>query len=37
MGQPDLYPFVLPHAAVRKLQFVHLVVNAAAQQRPAIR
>lgn len=37
MGQPDLYPFVLPHAAVRKLQFVHLVVNAAAQQRPVIR
>jgi hypothetical protein len=26
MGQPDFYPFVLPGAAVTKLDFVHLVV-----------
>ena len=29
MGQPDFYPFVLPHEAVRKLQFIHLVVTQA--------
>ena len=28
MGQPDLYPFVLPAAAVAKLQFVQLVAQA---------
>ena len=27
MGQPDLYPFVLPPAAVDKLRFVHDVVS----------
>jgi len=32
MGQPDIYPFVLPHAVVPKLQFIHLLV---AQQREA--
>ena len=26
MGQPDTYPFVLPHAVVRKLQFIHELV-----------
>jgi hypothetical protein len=26
MGQPDYYPFVLPRAAVGKLQFVHQVI-----------
>ena len=26
MGQPDYYPFVLPRAAVRKLQFIHEVI-----------
>ena len=26
MGQPDYYPFVLPHAAVGKLQFIHEVI-----------
>ena len=31
MGQPDYYPFVLPRAAVGKLQFIHRVVT---QQRP---
>jgi hypothetical protein len=29
MGQPDYYPFVLPHAAVGKLQFIHEVVRGA--------
>ncbi len=28
MGQPDYYPFVLPRAAVGKLQFVHQVITA---------
>ncbi|MES2685659.1 MAG: putative zinc-binding metallopeptidase, partial [Pseudomonadota bacterium] len=28
MGQPDFYPFVLPHEVVAKLQFIHLVVSA---------
>jgi hypothetical protein len=27
MGQPDYYPFVLPHAAVGKLQFIHQVIT----------
>ncbi|MBU1443198.1 MAG: putative zinc-binding peptidase [Gammaproteobacteria bacterium] len=27
MGQPDYYPFVLPHAAVGKLQFIHEVIR----------
>jgi hypothetical protein len=27
MGQPDFYPFVLPRAAVAKLQFIHCVVT----------
>ena len=26
MGQPDTYPFALPHAVVRKLQFIHQLV-----------
>jgi hypothetical protein len=26
MGQPDLYPFALPHPAVAKLHFIHLVI-----------
>lgn len=29
MGQPDFYPFVMPHAAVRKLHFIHMVVTQA--------
>lgn len=29
MGQPDFYPFVLPAAAVAKLQFIHCTVGAA--------
>lgn len=35
MGQPDFYPFVLPRAAVAKLQFVHLVVTQAAAEAAA--
>ena len=27
MGQPDYYPFVLPRAAVGKLQFIHTVIT----------
>ncbi len=27
MGQPDFYPIVLPHKAVTKLHFIHLVVS----------
>ena len=27
MGQPDFYPFVLPRAAVAKLQLIHMVVS----------
>lgn len=27
MGQPDLYPFVLPYRVVAKLHFIHLVVS----------
>ena len=34
MGQPDYYPFVLPHAAVGKLQFIHQLV-AAQREAPA--
>ena len=29
MGTPDFYPFVLPIEVVRKLQFVHLLVQSA--------
>jgi hypothetical protein len=29
MGQPDYYPFILPHAAVGKLQFIHEIVRGA--------
>lgn len=29
MGQPDYYPFILPYAAVKKLQFIHEVVRGA--------
>ncbi len=27
MGQPDFYPFVLPHEVVSKLHFIHLLVT----------
>jgi len=37
MGQPDYYPFVLPRAAVGKLQFVHQVITQQReQQAPAM-
>ncbi len=29
MGQPDFYPFVLPHEVMPKLHFIHLVVSSA--------
>lgn len=29
MGQPDFYPFVLPHEVVAKLHFIHLLVSSA--------
>jgi hypothetical protein len=35
MGQPDYYPFVLPRAAVGKLQFVHQVVTQHRQRHEA--
>ena len=35
MGQPDFYPFVLPRAAVAKLQLIHCVVTEARPQPPA--
>jgi hypothetical protein len=30
MGQPDLYPFILPRPAIAKLHFIHLVVTQSA-------
>ena len=27
MGQPEIYPFVLAHQVIAKLQFIHLVVS----------
>jgi hypothetical protein len=35
MGQPDFYPFVLPRAAVAKLQFIHNVVRDARRESKA--
>ncbi|MDO9404138.1 MAG: putative zinc-binding metallopeptidase [Polaromonas sp.] len=29
MGQPDFYPFVMPHEVVAKLHFIHLLVTSA--------
>ena len=29
MGQPDFYPFILPHLVVAKLHFIHLLVTSA--------
>jgi hypothetical protein len=31
MGQPDFYPFVLPHEVVAKLHFIHLLVMTVGQ------
>ncbi|MDB5805987.1 MAG: hypothetical protein JWN73_3309 [Betaproteobacteria bacterium] len=36
MGQPDYYPFILPHAAVGKLQFIHEVVRGASVIEPVV-
>lgn len=33
MGQPDFYPFVLPHEVVAKLHFIHFLVMATADAR----
>lgn len=35
MGQPDFYPFILPHEAVRKLHFIHLLVLSSCEQEVA--
>jgi len=35
MGQPDFYPFVLPRAAVGKLQFIHQIVMEQREGPPA--
>ena len=37
MGQPDFYPFVLPHEVIAKLHFIHLLVASGSwiQQDPA--
>jgi hypothetical protein len=35
MGQPDFYPFILSAPAVRKLHFVHRVVNGRPAPAPA--
>lgn len=36
MGQPGFYPFALPHEAVAKLHFIHLVVSAASGMHEAV-
>jgi hypothetical protein len=35
MGQPDYYPFVLPRAAVGKLQFIHQVITEQRERGPS--
>jgi hypothetical protein len=37
MGQPDFYPFVLPHEVVAKLHFIHLVVTETGEHHDAER
>ena len=34
MGQPDIYPFVMSRPALRKLQFIHIVVERSREARP---
>jgi hypothetical protein len=34
MGQPDFYPFVLPHEVVAKLHFIHLLVTSGSWLEP---
>jgi hypothetical protein len=36
MGQPDIYPFVLAHQVLAKLQFIHLVVSEERHRNDAI-
>ncbi len=34
MGQPDFYPFVLPHEVIAKLHFIHLLVTSGSWEEP---
>ena len=34
MGHDDLYPFVIPHAVLEKLDFVGSLANAATERSP---
>ena len=34
MGQPDFYPFVLPHEVIAKLHFIHLLVTSVSWLQP---
>ena len=34
MGQPDFYPFVLPHEVIAKLHFIHLLVTSGSWMQP---
>jgi hypothetical protein len=36
MGRPDLYPFVIAPAVVKKLRFIHELVRAAAMGESAV-
>ena len=36
MGQPDFYPFVMPHEVVAKLHFIHLLVAETAQTQASV-
>jgi hypothetical protein len=36
MGQPDIYPFVLNVPAVKKMHFVHCIINAGRRETPPI-
>ena len=36
MGQPDFYPFVLPHGVVAKLHFIHLLVTSGGGLPPSV-
>jgi hypothetical protein len=34
MGQPDIYPFVMSRQALRKVHFIHVVVERSRETRP---
>jgi hypothetical protein len=36
MGQPDIYPFVLNVPAVKKMHFVHCIINAGRRETPPV-